>query len=321
MSMKKLILTLTLILALASGLLSQNRLSYSQYMHNHQIFNPAYVDGGKHVGGSLLYRMQWMGFEGAPRTAIGNGFYSVKNHSFNLQLLSDNITVFKHIEAGVSYSYQIQLSRNTTMALGVKATYNQQSANYGGLTYFDGGDQALSGAISTWSVNFGGGLFVRSKDWFAGLGAPYIFNNKNVSNGMSMFNDISYNHFYITGGYKVADNYMYVFYPTALVKWTKGSPLTASADLNFIWNERIWGSLGYRIDNTVVFSAGIIFLKDFKAVYSYDLGLGKVNRYGGMTHEISIGYGMELYRSSFTKRKYTTRKMSFRKRPRRSRFS
>lgn len=300
--------------------LAQNRVNFSQYMHNHQIFNPAYMDASKHVGGSMLYRMQWMGFEGGPRTLIGHGFYNVKNHSFNLQLLNDNITVFKHMEVGLSYSYAINLDRYTRMSLGVKATYNQQSANYSSLSYFDAGDQALTGSFSKIGVNFGAGLFVRSRDWYAGIGAPYIFNNKNIDPSMALFNDIQYNHFYVSGGYKVVDNDMYVFYPTALLKWTKGSPLAASMDLNFIWNERYWGGLGYRIDNTLVFSAGIIFLDDFKAVYSYDLGLGKVNRFGGMTHEISIGYGMELYRSSFTKRKFTTRKMGFRKRPRRGRF-
>lgn len=317
--MKKIISLLVMMISLLS--VAQNRVNFSQYMHNHQIFNPAYMDETKHVGGSMLYRMQWMGFEGGPKTMIGNGFYNLKRHSFNLQLLNDNITIFKHLEAGLSYAYLVRLDRYTTMSLGIKATYNQQSANYGSLTYFDGGDQALSGGFSKIGVNFGGGIFVRSKNWYAGVGAPYIFNNKNVDPNMSLFNDIQYNHFYISGGYKVVDNYQMVMYPTALIKWTKGSPLAAGLDLNMIWNERIWGGLGYRIDNTVIFSAGFIFLKDFKAVYSYDLGLGKVNRVGGMTHEISIGYGMELYRSSFTKRKYTTRKMGFRNKPRRSRFN
>ncbi len=299
---------------------SQNRVNYSQYMHNHQIFNPAYMDANKSVGGSMLYRMQWMGFEGAPNTLIGNGFYNFKKHSFNLQLLNENITIFKHLEAGFSYSYSINLGRYTRMSLGIKATYNQLSANYGSLSYFDGGDAALSGSMSTFDINFGGGLFVRSSDWFAGIGAPYIFNNRNLDPQMSLFGSVEYDHFYLTGGYKMADNYMYVLYPTALVKWTKGAPLAASLDMNMIWNERIWGSIGYRIDNTVVLSAGLIFLKDFKAVYSYDLGLGKVSRYGGMTHELSIGYGMELYKSAFTNRKYTTRKMGWRKRIHRSRF-
>lgn len=315
----KRLLTLIVFLACLTTI-AQNRVNYSQYMHNHQLFNPAYVDASKHVGGSMLYRMQWMGFEGGPRTLIGNGFYNYKRHNFNLQLLSDNITIFKHLEAGLSYSYMIKLDRYTYMSLGLKATYNQQTANYNSLTYFDAGDQALSGAFTKIGVNFGGGIFVRSSNWFAGVGAPYIFNNKNISPDMSLFNDIEYNHVYLSGGYKFIDNDMCVFYPTALIKWTKGSPLAIGLDANLIWNERIWGGLGYRIDNTVILSAGMIFMDDFKVVYSYDLGLGKVNRYGGMTHELSIGYGMELYRSSFTQRKYTTRKMSYRKRLRRSRF-
>ena len=45
-------------------------------------------------------------------------------------------------------------------------------------------------------------------------------------------------------------------------------------------------------------------MKDLKVVYSYDLGLNRVSLYGGMTHEISIGYGLSLYSNDFQRRKY-----------------
>lgn len=286
----------------------QNRVNYSQYMHNHQIFNPAYVEESNTVGGSILYRNQWMGIEGTPSSFIGDAYYGFRNHNLNLQFLYDKITIFKHIEAGLSYSYSVKLDRNTRMSFGLKATYNQQTANYNTLSYFDGGDPSLSGTIRKIGVNFGAGLFVRSKHWHVGLGAPYIFNNNNVDFTSTMFGDLSYQHFFLTGGYRIIDEPGVQFYPTAMMKWTKGSPLAISADLNFVLRQKFWLSAGYRIDNTVVLSAGLILWKNFKVIYSYDLGLGKVNRFGGMTHELSLGYGMSMYKSSFQKRKYVNKK-------------
>ena len=308
-----------ILLCLSLKIGAQNRVNYSQYMHNHQIFNPAFVEESKNLGGSILYRNQWMGIEGTPSTFIGDVYYGFRNHNFNVQFLYDKITVFKHLEAGASYSYSLKLGRNTKMAFGLKATYNQQTANYGALSYFDGGDPSLSGTIRKIGVNFGAGMFVRSKHWHVGLGAPYIFNNNNVDATSTMFGDLTYQHFFLSGGYRFIDDDYFQFYPTTMVKWTKGSPLSASLDLNFLFRQKFWGSAGYRIDNTVVLSAGLVLWKDFKIIYSYDLGLGKVNRFGGMTHELSLGYGMSMYQSAFQKRKYINNK-GWRKKPRRSRW-
>jgi type IX secretion system PorP/SprF family membrane protein len=313
------VILILMVLVLNTIVVAQNRVNYSQYMHNHQIFNPAFVEESKNLGGSVLYRNQWMGIEGAPSSFIGDVFYGFRSHNFNVQFLYDKITVFKHLEVGASYSYSLKLGRNTRMAFGLKATYNQQTGNYGALNYFDAGDPSLSGTIRKIGVNFGTGVFVRSKHWHVGFGAPYIFNNNNVDQGNTMFGDVSYQHFFLSGGYRIVDEDYFQFYPTTMIKWTKGSPLAASVDLNFLMRQKFWASAGYRIDNTIILSAGLVLWKDFKIIYSYDLGLGKVNRFGGMTHEISLGYGMSMYQSAFQKRKYLNNK-GWRKKPRKSRW-
>ncbi|MEX1002761.1 MAG: PorP/SprF family type IX secretion system membrane protein [Crocinitomicaceae bacterium] len=311
---------ITVILILTSlHLTAQNRVSYSQYMHNHQVFNPAFVEESTNLGGSVLYRNQWMGIEGTPVSFIGDVFYGFRGHNFDVQFLHDQITVFKHLEIGASYSYSVNLGRYTRMAMGIKASFNQQTANYNELSYFDGGDPSLSGTVKQIGVNFGAGLFVRNKNWHVGLGAPYLFNNGNVSPQSTMFGDMTYQHFFLTGGYRFVNDRDFQFYPTTLIKWTKGSPLTVSLDMNFLFRNRFWGSAGYRIDHTIILSAGIILWKNFKVVYSYDLGLGKVNRLGGMTHEVSLGYGISLFKDSFEKRKFINKKGG-RKRIRKSRW-
>lgn len=317
MRMKTIILFAVLLIGFQVS--AQNRVNYSQYMHNHQIFNPAYAEESKSIGGSILYRNQWMGIEGTPSSFIGNVFYGFRGHNFNLQFLHDKITVFKHLEIGGSYSYGVKLGRNTRMSFGIKASYNQQTANYNQLTWSDGADPIVNGTVNKIGVNFGAGMFIRSKHWHVGFGAPYIFNNGNIGQDTKMFNDISYQHFFLTGGYRIVAEDYFQFYPTTMIKWTKGSPVAMTFDMNFLINNKIWASAGYRIDNTIIMSAGLVLFKDFKIIYSYDLGLGKVNRFGGMTHELSLGYGMSMYRNSFQKRKFIKRSM-WRMKPRRSRW-
>ena len=223
MRMKNLILLTLLLIGIQVS--AQNRINYSQYMHNHQIFNPAYIEHDKNFGGSILYRNQWMGIEGTPQTIIGNAFYGVRGHTFNLQFLQDQITVFKHLEVGLSYSYAIKLGRNTQMAFGIKASYNQQTAEYDKLTFFDGFDPDMAGTVKKTGINFGAGIFVRSKHWHVGLGAPYLLQNGLIDQNSKLFGNFNYQHFFLTGGYRFVDNHYFQFYPTTMIKWTKGAPL------------------------------------------------------------------------------------------------
>ena len=299
--MKRLVIIAFLIYSSAGW--SQTRINHSQYMHNHILFNPAYHEPNYDLGGTVFARYQWMGFQGAPKTYIGNVFYNLRKHSINFQIMNDKIANFRHLELGLAYNYKVNLGENTTLSMGLKATYNIQSAVYAGLTFFDGGDPSLSGAYAANTFNFGAGAFARNEKWYAGFGAPYLFNNKLLSATSFVWSPLQ-QHFYATGGMRMIDRQDLTFYPTALVKFTRGAPLAVTIDMNALFRQTIWTSLGYRIDNTVVLSVGYIFLGDLKVVYSYDLGLNRVSLYGGMTHEISIGYGLSLFNNGFSRRKY-----------------
>lgn len=306
-------------LLVVSTSFGQNRINYSQYMHNHQAFNPAFIEDNSEIGGSVLYRNQWNMIQGSPANFVADVFANFGNSNLDIQFLYDEITIFKHIEAGASYSYAIRLGMGTRMSLGLKASYNQQTVNYDQLQNLEAGDPNLSGIVKKQGLNLGAGLFVRNNKWHVGLGMPYIFNNGNIEASTNLYNDVSYSHVFITGGGRVVGNTDMQFYPTTMIKWTKGSPLNMSLDMNFLFQERFWTSAGYRTDNTLILSAGLYLWNSFKIVYSYDLGLGKVNKYGGMTHEISMGYGMEMFKNSFTQRKFVKRKGG-RKRVKRSRW-
>src|SRR5690606_14330358 len=48
---------------------SQQDPHYTQYMYNQSILNPAYAGINEYMSTGLLYRTQWQGIEGAPKTA------------------------------------------------------------------------------------------------------------------------------------------------------------------------------------------------------------------------------------------------------------
>lgn len=288
---------------------SQNRINYSQYMHNHLVFNPAYNEHSVDIGANVLYRNQWTGFQGAPKTQIGNVFYNLNRHSFALQFSNDAITAFKSTEIAVNYNISFKANQNTTFSFGLKAAYQINSNTVGQEVFFDAGDNALSTNFTYTNLNYGTGFFVRSEKYFFGIGLPYLIKNDNhaVSGNVSGF---KYNHLFLTGGLMLVESESLQFFPTILAKTVSGAPLQIGLDLNAIFQEKIWASVGYRNDHSAILSAGYIFPYNIKAVYSYDLGFS-VNRFGGSTHEISIGFGMSLFNNNFSRRQRLKKSMFF----------
>lgn len=61
---------LAIVVALFAGKVqAQQDPHYTQYMYNMNVVNPAYAGSKESISGGLLYRQQWSGLEGAPKTA------------------------------------------------------------------------------------------------------------------------------------------------------------------------------------------------------------------------------------------------------------
>jgi type IX secretion system PorP/SprF family membrane protein len=63
---KKLVLACLVILS--SALHAQQDALFTQYMYNKLEFNPAYAGSGEGLALNMIYRLQWVGITGAPRT-------------------------------------------------------------------------------------------------------------------------------------------------------------------------------------------------------------------------------------------------------------
>src|SRR5690625_2283184 len=53
----------------STWMFGQQNPQYTQYMYNTQVINPAYTASKESFSAGLLYRTQWVGLDGAPKTA------------------------------------------------------------------------------------------------------------------------------------------------------------------------------------------------------------------------------------------------------------
>ena len=82
---KKYIFLYLLVLIMSGGLskavFSQQDAQFSQYMFNTMAINPGYAGSADLLNASVLFRAQWVGFDGAPQTQTLTANTPLKNKS------------------------------------------------------------------------------------------------------------------------------------------------------------------------------------------------------------------------------------------------
>ncbi|CEN50637.1 exported hypothetical protein [Capnocytophaga canimorsus] len=125
---------------------SQQESQYTQYMYNTMQFNPGYT-GSRGVGSLFgLYRTQWVGLDGAPKTSNLSFHTPIKNKNVGLGLSIHHETIGPQTDTNlmVDFSYTLNLE-NSKLAFGIKGTAGFFHIDYNKLRLQDSGDYIFTG--------------------------------------------------------------------------------------------------------------------------------------------------------------------------------
>lgn len=275
---------------------AQQDAMYSMYMFNGLAINPAYAGSRDRVSLTALYRHQWSGLEGAPKTAVLVGHAPLLNDNIGLGLsiVSDNISVFNTLSITGSYAYRIPIKDKGRLAIGISATFNYYHARWSELTLNDVTDNAfLSAERSVTSPNFGAGLYYYSDKFYVGVSVPHFLNTSLSDDFKVEGTDLvarQWKHYFYTAGaiFKIAKNVK--FRPSVLFKQVKNAPFQADINASFLLKESLWLGASYRTGDAVVLMVEYMFAKRVRVGYAYDITLSELNNYSSGTHEIMVGY-------------------------------
>src|SRR5690349_4422636 len=106
--MKK-VLVLILFVAGLQQVNAQQEVLVSQYMFNPLLLNPAYAGSKEYMMATLLYRKQWVNFEGAPETEIAtlHGPLGLKQLGWGVTLSNDHLGVENRTDGYLSLAYHL----------------------------------------------------------------------------------------------------------------------------------------------------------------------------------------------------------------------
>lgn len=276
---------------------AQQEMLQSQYMFNGLFINPAYAGSHSFAEATALYRAQWTGFEGAPRTQTFGIEGPISNELMGLGLtfINDNIGDTRQTEVFANWSYHLLLDAEgkTKMSFGIRAGFADYTASLTDTKVFEDGDPVFSqDQTNEFVPKFGAGVYFYSKLWYAGLSVPTIFaGDNNVRFNINDAGDRYFEpHTYLTAGYvfKLSPNLK--LKPSFLMRYLNNAPLQADLNCNLLIKNTFWIGASYRTGDAIVGLFELNLGTDFRLGYAYDFTTSNLNNYNNGSHEVMLSY-------------------------------
>lgn len=274
---------------------SQQDAQYTQYMYNTETVNPAYAGSRGVMSIFGLYRTQWVGLDGAPKTGAFSINSPIENTNLGvgLSFVNDQIgpTVDNTISADISYT--IQTSEVYKLSFGIKGTADLFNLDVSKLNYTDQADPLLQNLHNNFSPNVGAGVYFHSDKSYLGLSIPNFFQTKRYSdNDVAVYKERM--NLYVIGGYVFDLSPDLKFKPAFLAKTVEGAPLQLDLSGNFLINDKFMLGAAWRWSAAASFMAGFQITDGLYIGYGYDLDTTKLAHYNSGSHEVFLRF--ELFK-------------------------
>ena len=285
---------------------------FSQNSFNLLSVNPGFAGSSGKVNLTGLWRNQWMGIEGAPKTTVFSADMGVKflgnEHGIGFNALRDEIGAFVNLRLSLAYSFRIDIGEgslgsgismgviNQVLAGGDLYTDPKMSdesniaIGESGYHIEDGLLQSISGELNANTFDLGMGVFYKDKRMYSGISVMHLHQpSLNLNENL----DIQLQRtWFITGGY----SFSLIDKPIDIEPqfFLKTDESIYQLDISTIckYKKRYWGGLSYRLQDAIVLLAGFEMKNGIKVGYSYDFTTSHLA--GFQTHEVMFSYSFTV---------------------------
>lgn len=286
------LLGFTILLSL--DIAAQQDPQFTHYMYNTMTVNPGYAGQRDVLSVTGLYRTQWVGIDGAPKTLTFGVHTPLRNERIGLGLnvVSDQLGPSKEtsVDGNFSYTIPLDLYGDLELSFGLKAGLHSLDTNWDHVVLRPGRETPQN--LTLLSPTLGGGFYVHSQKWYIGLSVPNILNTDH-------YDDIQQSiakerlHYFLIGGYVFDINENTKLKPAFLVKGVSGAPLIADLSMSALFNNKFTLGLAYRWDDSVSGMLGFQLSEGLLIGYSYDFTTTALNSYNSGTHEIMLRFELQ----------------------------
>lgn len=289
----------------------QAKPSYTQYVLNNYILNPAVTGIENYVDVKISHRNQWVNIDGSPTTTYftihgpigksdlrtsatsfqvpgenprGKQYWEeytapAPHHGIGMTVMNDKAGYINRWSAAVSYAYHKPLSIKTTLSAGINAgissvNLDQSKIYWGNLNPNDPAIGYSTGELKKVKPEIGVGLWLYSANYFAGLSVLNIIPGK-----FRFVKDDKYGTYYspnlfLTAGYRANINDDLNFTPSLMVQYWQPQLLGVHGTAKLQYQDKVWLGASYRWGDLISgYSAlaGINVANTFNVSYAYEV--------------------------------------------------
>ena len=266
---------------------------YTHYMYNTMSVNAAYAGQRDVLSATALYRTQWVGIDGAPKTLTFGVHSPLKNDRLGLgmNIVSDQLGPSQETSVDANFSYTIPVNSNgLELSFGLKGGIHILDLDWTKGSFEDPEDDLFEGNnINLISPTIGAATYLHSDKWYLGFSVPNILTTDHYDDFQESIATERL-HYFLIGGYVFDVSKQTKLKPAFLVKAVNGAPLIADLSLNALFNEKFTLGAAYRWDDSFSGLVGFQVSDQLLIGYSYDLTSTRLNNYNSGTHEIMLRF-------------------------------
>ena len=284
---------------------SQQDPLYTQYMYNKLAINPAYAGSHEVLSVEALTRIQWVGITGAPSTTSLTASTPLRNTRIALGLYTYVDKLGPTTDYGVmgNFTYRI-IFDNSKLCFGVNAGFKYYNIDFASLKAKDPGDIELINQVTNKAVpDVDFGIYYYTPRYYVGLSSKHLIQNQmSVSSTPLPDTDVSFSrlkrHFYGIAGAAIPLSDNLVLMPSLLMKLVEGAPFQTDINASILIREIFTIGASYRTNAAIAFLVEVNITKNLSIGYSYDIWFNALQGYNKGSHEIRIGYDVNLFDNS-----------------------
>jgi type IX secretion system PorP/SprF family membrane protein len=275
---------------------------YSQFKSNAYMNNPGVTGTKRLVDARINYRMQWLGYDDAPRTSnfsLHSRFLKGKMGA-GLYVMQDNIGPSKQMNLGASAAFHIRFP-DVELSAGLAGNFTKYTLLGNKMFIHNSQDPALDQHVtnSTWVPDASAGIYLYNDRFHLGLSALHMlgstaefYKKDTLKKGLIKYaSNVNF-----TLGYNYAQNPDYVFESTIYGSYVIGVPFNLDYTLRLHYDQKMFAGFSLRLRDAVALHVGVTIFDDYQVSYSYDFLIGKMKNYSSGSHEIMIAFSSSIFK-------------------------
>jgi type IX secretion system PorP/SprF family membrane protein len=242
-----------------------------------------------------MYRNQWDKVNGAPNSVVLNVEADMTRWfpgGLGISFFHDAIGFNRQNNVMLNYAFPLEIPGAGKLGIGIGVGMMNFSMSPEWVPPTTLNDPTLPSAYSAINVDLNFGIYFKGvQDYYVGISSTHLSESSLVSDANPL-NVTTYNtarHYYIMGG-KTFNNIGDGAIETNAIIRTDLVKLSADVNARYIWKQKAYGGLTYRVSDAVAVMLGYSPINNFTVGYSYDISINKFSSISRGSHEILVKY-------------------------------